>query len=99
MPSSHESRILLDEVRDIYEFVIIDCAPSMGLLTFNALKAATDVIIPVDTGYFSLHGLSRQLDTLNVLCNHCSRQINVRVLASMYDIRTKMGREIKLCPI
>jgi len=84
----------LHEVRDIYEFVVIDCAPSVGLLTFNALRAATDVIVPVDTGYFALHGLSRQLDTISVLCKQCSQQINVRVLASMYDIRTKMGREI-----
>ncbi len=84
----------LREMQDIYEFVVIDCAPSMGLLTFNALRAATDVIIPVDTGYFALHGLSRQLDTISVLCKQCSRHINVRVLASMYDIRTKMGREI-----
>jgi chromosome partitioning protein len=45
-------------------------------------------------GYFSLHGLSKQLDTLNVLCKQCEQQINVMVLASMYDIRTKMGREI-----
>jgi chromosome partitioning protein len=84
----------LHEVQDIYDFVVIDCAPSMGLLTFNALKAATDVIIPVDTGYFALHGLSRQLDTISVLCKQCTRNIEVRVLASMYDIRTKMGREI-----
>jgi chromosome partitioning protein len=85
---------ILQEVQDIYEFVVIDCAPSVGLLTFNALRAATDVIVPVDTGYFALHGLSRQLDTISVLCKQCSQQINVRVLASMYDIRTKMGREI-----
>jgi hypothetical protein len=50
--------------------------------------------VPVETGYFSLHGLSKQLDTLSVLCKQCSQQINVMVLASMYDIRTKMGREI-----
>jgi hypothetical protein len=50
--------------------------------------------VPVETGYFSLHGLSRQLDTLSVLCKQCSLHINVMVLASMYDIRTKMGREI-----
>jgi chromosome partitioning protein len=50
--------------------------------------------VPVETGYFSLHGLSRQLETLSMLCKRCSQQINVKVLASMYDIRTKMGREI-----
>jgi len=50
--------------------------------------------VPVETGYFSLHGLSKQLETLNILCERCGQQINVRVVASMYDIRTKMAREI-----
>jgi chromosome partitioning protein len=85
---------VLEQARRDYEYVIIDCPPSVGLLTFNAIRAATDVIVPVETGYFSLHGLSRQLETLSVLCKQCSQQINVMVLASMYDIRTKMGREI-----
>jgi len=77
-----------------YDYTVIDCPPAVGLLTFNALRAATDVIVPVETGYFSLHGLSKQLDTLSVLCKQCSQHIHVMVLASMYDIRTKMGREI-----
>ena len=63
-------------------------------MTFNALHAATEVIVPVETGYFSLHGLSRQLETLNILCEKSNRKIKVMVLASMYDIRTKMAREI-----
>ncbi len=77
-----------------YEYVVIDCPPAVGLLTFNAIRAATDIIVPVETGYFSLHGLSKQLDTLNVLSKQSSQKLNVMVLASMYDIRTKMGREI-----
>ena len=85
---------ILETVSENYEFTVIDCPPSVNLLTFNALRAATDVIVPVETGYFSLHGLSRQLDTLGVLAKRCSQQVNVKVLASMYDIRTKMGREI-----
>ncbi|HPD45280.1 MAG TPA: AAA family ATPase [Anaerohalosphaeraceae bacterium] len=85
---------VLEKVEKDYDYTVIDCPPSVGLLTFNAIRAATDVVVPVETGYFSLHGLSKQLDTLNVLCRQCSRQINVMVLASMYDIRTKMGREI-----
>jgi chromosome partitioning protein len=84
----------LDEIKADYDYVIIDCPPAVGLLTFNALRAATDVIVPVETGYFALHGLSKQLETLSILCRRCSQQVNVRVLASMYDIRTKMAREI-----
>jgi chromosome partitioning protein len=77
-----------------YEFIVIDCPPAVGLLTLVALRAATDVIVPAETGYFSLHGLSRQLDTLSILCKQCNQQLSVKVLASMYDIRTKMAREI-----
>ena len=84
----------LSEVKGEYDYVIIDCPPAVGLLTFNALRAATDVIVPVETGYFSLHGLSKQLETLDILCKRCKQQVKVRVLASMYDIRTKMAREI-----
>ncbi|MEN8127445.1 MAG: AAA family ATPase [Planctomycetota bacterium] len=85
---------VLDKVRGEYDYVVIDCPPSVGLLTFNALRTATDVMVPVEMGYFSLHGLSRQLETLSAFCEQCEQTINVTVLASMYDIRTKMGREI-----
>jgi len=84
----------LNEIKDSYECVVIDCPPAAGLLTFNALRAATDVIVPVETGYFALHGLSKQLETLSILCRRSNQQVDVRVLASMYDIRTKMAREI-----
>jgi len=85
---------IIDEQAKEYDYVIIDCPPAVSILTFNALRAASDVIVPVETGYFSLHGLSRQLETLNILCERCNQEINVKILASMYDIRTKMAREI-----
>jgi len=85
---------VLDEVKAEYDYAVIDCPPAVGLLTFNALRTATDVIVPVETGYFALHGLSKQLETLNILCERFSQQVGVRVLASMYDIRTKMAREV-----
>lgn len=85
---------VLDGVTGDYDFVVIDCPPAVSLLTFNALRAATDVVVPVETGYFALHGLSKQLETLSILCKRCQQQVSVRVLASMYDIRTKMAREI-----
>jgi chromosome partitioning protein len=84
----------LDQIKNDYDYTIIDCPPAVGLLTFNALRAATDVIVPVETGYFSLHGLSKQLETLSVLCKRTNQHVNVSVLATMYDIRTKMAREI-----
>jgi len=85
---------VLAGVEKDYDFAVIDCPPSVGLLTFNALRAATDVIVPVETGYFSLHGLSKQLETISILCERCNHKLNVKVLASLYDIRTKMAREI-----
>ena len=87
-------KTVLDEIGEVYDFVVIDCPPAVGLLTFNALRSATDVLVPVETGYFALHGLSKQLDTLGILCKRCKQQVCVKVLASMYDIRTKMAREI-----
>jgi len=87
-------RNVLGEIKNDYDYVVIDCPPAVGLLTFNALRAATDVIVPVETGYFALHGLSKQLETLSILCKRCSQRVNANVLASMYDIRTKMAREI-----
>lgn len=85
---------VLQEISREYEYAIVDCPPAVGLLTFNALRAATDALVPVETGYFALHGLSKQLETLGILCKRCSQQIDVKVLASMYDVRTKMAREI-----
>lgn len=77
-----------------YDYVVIDCPPGVGLLTFNALRASDEVIIPVETGYFALHGLSRQLETLMVLKQQCKHNIRFRVLPTMYDVRTKLAREV-----
>jgi len=87
-------KTVLDEVQDEYDFAVVDCPPAVSLLTFNALRSSTDVLVPVETGYFALHGLSKQLETLGILCKRCQQNVSVRVLASMYDIRTKMAREI-----
>ena len=74
--------------------MLVDCPPSIGLLTFNALRAADEVIIPVETGYFALHGLTRQIETLKVMQNQCKQNLTWRILPSMYDVRTKMAREL-----
>ncbi|MGE5612140.1 MAG: AAA family ATPase [Bacillota bacterium] len=84
----------LNTVRDSYNWCIIDCPPSVGLLTFNALKACDEVIVPVETGFFSLHGLARMIDTLEVMKEQCGKDIQVRVLPTQYDTRTKLAREV-----
>jgi chromosome partitioning protein len=84
----------LDSVRNNYEWCIIDCPPSVGLLTFNALKASDEVIVPVETGFFSLHGLAKMMDTLELLRERCGKDILIRVLPTLYDTRTKLAREV-----
>jgi len=85
---------VLSSVNDKYDFALIDCPPHIGLLTQNALAAASEVIVPVDTGYFSLQGLSKQLETIDALRLRRDQPLEVRVLANLYDVRTKLGREI-----
>ncbi len=84
----------LENVKESYDYCIIDCPPSVGLLTFNALRASTGVIIPVETGYFSLHGLEKQLETLKMLEQQCGQELIIKVLPNLYDVRTRLGREM-----
>jgi chromosome partitioning protein len=87
-------RKALETVRNNYEWCIIDCPPSVGLITFNALRACDEVIVPVETGFFSLHGLTKMMETLEMLREKCGNEIEVRVLPTQYDTRTKLAREV-----
>jgi chromosome partitioning protein len=84
----------MEAVRANYEWCIIDCPPSVGLLTFNALRASDEVIVPVETGYFSLHGLTKMMETLEVLRDRANKDVLIRVLPTLYDTRTKLAREV-----
>ncbi len=81
-------------VSDRYDYCIIDCPPSIGLLTFNALRAAQEVVIPVETGYFAMQGAMRQEATIRMLARRAGHRVRFMVLATMYDVRTKLAREI-----
>ena len=85
---------VLSTVQDRYDFCIVDCPPSIGLLTFNALRAADEVLIPVETGYFAMQGSMRQEQTIEMLARRAGHDVRFKVLATMYDVRTKLAREI-----
>ncbi len=84
----------LANVAEHYDYCLIDCPPSIGLLTGNALHAASEVIVPVDTGYFALHGLAHQVATISRVREKTQRELLVRVLPNLYDVRTKHARQV-----
>lgn len=78
-----------------FDYIIIDCSPSLGLLTFNALCACAELIAPVEVGFFSLHGISRLMETVNLVDRQLNHTIRVRALVTMFDSRTKFAHEVK----
>ncbi len=77
-----------------YDYIMIDCPPSLGLLTFNSLMASTEVFIAIDMGFFSLHGTGKLLEIINMVQDKTGHSIRVKVIATMYDRRTRIAREI-----
>jgi chromosome partitioning protein len=85
----------LAPVVDDYDFVLIDCQPSLGLLTVNALTAATGVIVPLECEFFSLRGVALLIDTIDKIRERLNPQLKLEgILATMYDGRTLHGREV-----
>ena len=79
-----------------FDYVFIDCPPSLGLLTINAFAAAREVLIPIQCEYYALEGLSQLLETVNQLTAHLNPQLRVStILLTMYDKRTNLAREVK----
>jgi chromosome partitioning protein len=78
-----------------YDFVFIDCPPSLGVLTINGLVAAREVLIPVQSEYYALEGLAQLLDTVRLVQDHLNPELRILgVLVTMYDGRTRLGREV-----
>jgi chromosome partitioning protein len=85
----------LDPLREIYDFIIIDCPPSLGLLTLNALTAANSVLIPVQCEYYALEGLSQLLNTIRLVQKHLNHDLRLEgVLLTMLDARTNLGIQV-----
>ncbi len=86
---------LLEPIRHDYDFVLIDCSPSLGLITVNALTAADSVIIPVQCEYFALEGISKLLNTIKIIKSKLNPRIEIEgFLLTMYDSRLRLANQI-----
>src|SRR5690606_1770330 len=86
---------MLDEVKDDYDFVIIDCSPSLGLITINALTASDSVIIPVQCEYFALEGLGKLLNTIKIVQTRLNTSLEIEgILLTMYDVRLRISIQV-----
>jgi chromosome partitioning protein len=85
----------LEEVKDQFEYIIIDCPPSLGLLTINALTASDAVLIPVQCEYYALEGLTQLLNTVRLVQKHLNQDLKIEgVLLTMLDARTNLGIQV-----
>lgn len=85
----------LAKVKDDYDFIIIDCSPSLGLITLNALTAANSIIIPVQCEYFALEGMGKLLHTIKLVQTEMNEDLEVEgILLTMYDIRLRLSNQV-----
>lgn len=91
----HMLRLALEEIKDDYDYILIDCAPSLGLITLNALTAADSVIIPIQCEYFALEGLGKLLNTIKSVQNIHNPDLDIEgLLLTMYDSRLRLSNQV-----
>lgn len=76
-----------------FDYALIDCPPNVGMLTFNALRAAQEVIVPLETSFFAIHGVQKLLETIALLTERIGHDLTVRILPTLYDGRTRYARQ------
>ncbi|MCH5244183.1 MAG: ParA family protein [Lentimicrobiaceae bacterium] len=85
----------LQNIRQQYDYIIIDCAPSLGIITTNALSASDSVIIPVQCQYYALEGLTKLLNTIRIVQSRFNRDLEMEgILLTMYDARTRLSKQV-----
>lgn len=96
MIKGRETRLkeAIQDLNQPYDYIIIDCPPSLGLLTFNALMASREVFIPIEMGLFSLHGTGKLMEILDLVRAKTEHEIRIKVIGTMFDRRTRIAREI-----
>lgn len=88
-------KLLLKEIEDDYDFIIIDCSPSLGLITVNALAAANAVLVPVQCEYFALEGLGKLLNTIKIIQKNINTELEIEgILLTMYDQRLNLSNQV-----
>ena len=88
-------RYVLDPVRDAYDYVFVDCPPSLGLLTVNALVAADSLLIPIQCEFYALEGLSKLLESMRMVKGRLNPSLDIfGVLMTMFDVRTTLSRQV-----
>jgi len=88
-------RKVIAKIKDKYDFIIIDCSPSLGLITVNSLTAADSVIIPVQCEYFALEGLGKLLNTIKIVQSRLNPELDIEgILLTMYDQRLRLAKQV-----
>ncbi len=82
----------LEKLETSYDFALIDCPPTVGILTFNALRAAQEVIVPLETSYYAMHGVGKLLETIGLLEDRIGHSVTVRILPTLFDGRTRFAK-------
>ena len=95
MSREHRLKEKIASQKDKYDFIIIDCPPSLGLITLNAFTASDSVLIPVQCEYYALEGLGQLINTINLVKKHLNKNLEVEgALLTMYDIRTNLSNQV-----
>jgi chromosome partitioning protein len=91
----YKMKAVLEKIKDNYDFIIIDCSPSLGLITINSLTASDSVIIPVQCEYFALEGLGKLLNTIKIVQSRLNPNLQIEgILLTMYDVRLRLSNQV-----